>query len=83
MKYHLSYGSGGQATKSLRSITEHRFPGTIKTSQTGRIPHFVGLDGLQVGVDAGLAGLVANPEGIERVGVAEVVGSQLEDRFGG
>ena len=50
---------------------------------TGCIPHFVGSVSLGVGVGPGLAGLVAEPEGIERGGVAEVVGSQLQNRFAG
>ena len=41
----------------------------------GCIPHFVRLRGLGVGVDPGLAGLVAEPEGGNWDGVAEVVGS--------
>ena len=42
---------------------------------SGCIPHFVRLRGLGVGVDPGLAGLVAEPEGGNWDGVAEVVGS--------
>ena len=64
--------------RAERLIGENVFPGVIPV---GCIPHFVGLWGLGVSIDPGLAGLVTQPEGSQRGGVAEVVRSQLQDRL--